>query len=135
MFDLSGKKALVTGASGGIGGAIAAALHAQGATVALSGTKLPALEALAAKLGIPVNWLYVQNERAALHLDHDAVRVRFPDADPLSVPLLSLEGIVCFGAISVSTPLIQRCASEGKVIVLLSRTGRRIGCLRVRDTL
>ena len=51
MFDLSGKKALVTGASGGIGGAIAAALHAQGATVALSGTKLPALETLAAKLG------------------------------------------------------------------------------------
>lgn len=51
MFDLSGKKALVTGASGGIGGAIATALHAQGATVGLSGTKLSALEALAGKLG------------------------------------------------------------------------------------
>jgi len=51
MFDLTGKKALVTGASGGIGGAIATALHAQGAAVALSGTKLPALDALAAKLG------------------------------------------------------------------------------------
>jgi 3-oxoacyl-[acyl-carrier protein] reductase len=51
MFDLSGKKALVTGASGGIGGAIATALHAQGAAVALSGTKLAALEALAGKLG------------------------------------------------------------------------------------
>jgi 3-oxoacyl-[acyl-carrier protein] reductase len=51
MFDLSGKKALVTGASGGIGGAIATALHGQGATVGLSGTKLPALEALAGKLG------------------------------------------------------------------------------------
>jgi 3-oxoacyl-[acyl-carrier protein] reductase len=51
MFDLSGKKALVTGASGGMGGAIAAALHAQGATVGLSGTKLPALEALAGRLG------------------------------------------------------------------------------------
>ena len=51
MFDLSGKKALVTGASGGIGGAIAAALHAQGATVGLSGTRLPALEALAGRLG------------------------------------------------------------------------------------
>lgn len=71
-----------------------------------------------------LNWLYVQNERAALHLDHDAVRVRIPDAAPISLPLLSLEGIVCFGAISVSTPLIQRCASEGKVIVLLSRSGR-----------
>ena len=51
MFDLSGKKALVTGASGGIGGAIATALHAQGATVGLSGTRLPALEALAGRLG------------------------------------------------------------------------------------
>jgi 3-oxoacyl-[acyl-carrier protein] reductase len=51
MFDLTGKTALVTGASGGIGGAIAAALHAQGATVALSGTRREALDALAAKLG------------------------------------------------------------------------------------
>ena len=50
MFDLSGKKALVTGASGGIGGAIATALHAQGAAVALTGTKLTALEALAERL-------------------------------------------------------------------------------------
>jgi 3-oxoacyl-[acyl-carrier protein] reductase len=50
MFDLSGKKALVTGASGGIGGAIATALHAQGAAVALTGTKLAALEALAERL-------------------------------------------------------------------------------------
>lgn len=51
MFDLSGKKALVTGASGGIGGAIAKALHAQGADVALSGTREDALQALAAELG------------------------------------------------------------------------------------
>jgi 3-oxoacyl-[acyl-carrier protein] reductase len=51
LFDLTGKTALVTGASGGIGGAIAEMLHAQGATVALSGTKREALEALAAKLG------------------------------------------------------------------------------------
>lgn len=51
MFDLTGKCALVTGASGGIGGAIAKALHAQGATVALSGTRVEPLEALAAELG------------------------------------------------------------------------------------
>lgn len=51
MFDLTGKCALVTGASGGIGGAIASALHAQGATVALSGTRVGPLEELAAKLG------------------------------------------------------------------------------------
>jgi len=50
MFDLKGKKALVTGASGGIGGAIARALHDAGATVALSGTRKDALDALAASL-------------------------------------------------------------------------------------
>jgi len=50
VFDLTGRKALVTGASGGIGGAIARALHARGATVALSGTRREALEALAAEL-------------------------------------------------------------------------------------
>jgi 3-oxoacyl-[acyl-carrier protein] reductase len=51
MFDLSGKTALVTGASGGIGGAIARALHAQGAHVVLSGTREAALDALASELG------------------------------------------------------------------------------------
>ena len=51
MFDLNGKAALVTGASGGIGGAIARALHGAGATVGLSGTRVEPLEALAAELG------------------------------------------------------------------------------------
>ena len=51
MFDLTGRRALVTGASGGIGGAVARALHAQGATVALCGTRVAPLEALAAELG------------------------------------------------------------------------------------
>jgi 3-oxoacyl-[acyl-carrier protein] reductase len=51
MFDLTGKTALVTGASGGIGGAIAKALHGQGATVVLSGTRAEALEAVKAALG------------------------------------------------------------------------------------
>ena len=51
MFDLSGKTAIVTGASGGIGGAIAKALHAQGAAVVLSGTRAEALQALAGELG------------------------------------------------------------------------------------
>jgi 3-oxoacyl-[acyl-carrier protein] reductase len=51
MFDLTGKNALVTGASGGIGGGIARALYAQGATVVLSGTRVAALETLQAQLG------------------------------------------------------------------------------------
>jgi 3-oxoacyl-[acyl-carrier protein] reductase len=50
MFDLTGRTALVTGATGGIGGAIARALHAQGATVAISGTRREALDTLAAEL-------------------------------------------------------------------------------------
>lgn len=51
MFDLTGKTALITGASGGIGGDIARQLHASGATVGLSGTRVEPLEALAAELG------------------------------------------------------------------------------------
>ncbi len=51
MFDLTGKGALVTGASGGIGGGIAKALHGQGANVAISGTRTDRLEQLAAELG------------------------------------------------------------------------------------
>lgn len=57
MFSLDGKKALITGASGGIGGAIASALYAQGATVALSGTRTGPLEELRDALG----------ERASIH--------------------------------------------------------------------
>jgi len=51
MFDLSGQAALVTGASGGIGGAIARTLHRQGASVVLAGTRLSVLQALADELG------------------------------------------------------------------------------------
>ncbi len=51
MFDLTGKCALVTGATGGLGAAIAAALHAQGASVALSGTREAVLADIAADLG------------------------------------------------------------------------------------
>src|SRR5215204_5560436 len=75
MFDLTGRKALVTGATGGLGGAIARALHGQGATVALSGTRRAALDGLAAELG----------ERAhiveANLSDKDAVEALVPAAE------------------------------------------------------
>lgn len=57
MFDLTGKNALVTGASGGIGAEIARALHGAGAVVAISGTRIAPLEALAAELGERVHVL------------------------------------------------------------------------------
>jgi 3-oxoacyl-[acyl-carrier protein] reductase len=57
MFDLSGKTALITGASGGIGGAAARALHRQGATIAISGTRRDALDKLAGELGSRVHVL------------------------------------------------------------------------------
>jgi 3-oxoacyl-[acyl-carrier protein] reductase len=57
MFDLTGKSALVTGATGGIGGAIARALHARGATTALSGTRRDVLDQMAAELGERVHVL------------------------------------------------------------------------------
>ena len=69
MFDLTGKTALVTGATGGIGGAIAEALHARGATVALSGTRREKLEEFAAKLGerayvVPTNLSSIEEVEA-----------------------------------------------------------------------
>jgi 3-oxoacyl-[acyl-carrier protein] reductase len=57
MFDLTGKTALVTGATGGIGEGVARALHAQGATVAISGTRVEVLDKLAAELGSRVHVL------------------------------------------------------------------------------
>ncbi|BAU89179.1 3-oxoacyl-ACP reductase [Methylorubrum populi] len=76
MFDLTGRKALVTGATGGLGGAIARALHAQGAHVALSGTRRAVLDEVAAELG---------GERVAVVeanlADKDAVEALLPAAE------------------------------------------------------
>ncbi len=75
MFDLTGKTALVTGASGGIGAAIARGLHAQGATVALSGTRAEALEKLAGELGARTHILPCNLS------DKDAVEKLIPGAE------------------------------------------------------
>jgi len=75
MFDLTGKTALVTGATGGIGEAIARALHRQGATVALSGTRQERLAALAADFGSRVHTLPCDLA------DKDAVEALVPAAE------------------------------------------------------
>ena len=81
MFDLTGRKALVTGATGGLGQAIARTLHAQGATVALSGTRPQALEALAAELGERAQPV------AADLADRDSVEGLVPAAEAAIGPL------------------------------------------------
>ncbi|MGH6726235.1 MAG: 3-oxoacyl-[acyl-carrier-protein] reductase [Pseudolabrys sp.] len=75
MFDLTGKTALVTGATGAIGGAIARALHGQGSTVALSGTRREALDALADELADRVHVLPCDLA------DKDAVEALVPSAE------------------------------------------------------
>ena len=75
MFDLTGKTALVTGATGAIGGAIARALHAQGAMVALSGTRREVLDALAGELKDRVHVLPCDLA------DKDAVEALVPSAE------------------------------------------------------
>jgi 3-oxoacyl-[acyl-carrier protein] reductase len=75
MFDLTGKTALVTGATGAIGGAIARTLHAQGATVALSGTRREVLDALAGELKDRVHVLPCDLA------DKDAVEALVPSAE------------------------------------------------------
>ncbi len=74
MFDLTGKGALVTGATGGIGWAIAEAVHAQGANVAISGTRAERLDELAAKLGSRVHVLpcNLRDRAAVVKLGEDA---------------------------------------------------------------
>ncbi|GAA4895750.1 type I-C CRISPR-associated endonuclease Cas1c [Streptomonospora salina] len=73
-----------------------------------------------------LNTLYVQTPGASLHLDGDAVRIALPDGGGprRTLPLLRLESIVLLGNISVSAPLLSRCADDGRAVVWMSRGGR-----------
>ena len=91
MFDLIGKTALVTGASGGIGGAIAEILHKQGAAVAISGTRIEALQNLADKLGSRAHIMPCNLE------DHEQVKKLVGDAE---TKMSKLDILVCNAGIT-----------------------------------
>ena len=140
MFDLSGKTALVTGATGGIGGAIARGLHAQGAHVVLSGTREAVLQEVAAELGertsvvaanlsdpTAVDALVGQAEAAAAPLDilvanagitRDGLLLRMKDEDWDTVLRVNLEAYF----------RMSRAALKG---MMKRRSGRIIGITSV----
>ena len=91
MFDLNGKAALVTGASGGIGGAIAKALHDQGATVAISGTNAAKLETLADDAEKALGQVDILVNNAGITKDNLFMRMKDEEWDDvLSVNLTSV---------------------------------------------
>lgn len=97
MFNLTGKTALVTGATGGIGGEIARALHKQGAKVAVSGTRREVLEALAAEIGNgPVLPCDLNNK--------DSVEALIPDAEKA---LGQVDILVCNAGITKDNLFVQ----------------------------
>ncbi len=142
MFGLEGKRALVTGASGGIGGAIAAALHAQGATVTLSGTRTEALEALSAELGerthiasadladaAAVDALVPEAERLMGGLDilvnnagltRDGLAVRMKDEDFELVLRVNLEAAFRLSRAALKGMMRQR---SGRIVGITSVVG------------
>ncbi|MBS0408333.1 MAG: 3-oxoacyl-[acyl-carrier-protein] reductase [Proteobacteria bacterium] len=143
MFDLTGKTALVTGASGGIGGAIARALHAQGAHVVLSGTRESALAELASSLGertsvvaanladpASVDGLVAASEAAAGHdldilvsnagVTRDGLLMRMKDEDWETVLKVNLESYFRLSR-SVMRGFMKRRA--GRIIGITSVVG------------
>ena len=142
MFDLTGKTALVTGASGGIGGAIARSLHAQGAHVVLSGTREEALQTLAAELGSrtsvvaanlsdpeAVDGLVVRAEAEAgdLHIlianagvTKDGLLLRMKDADWDSVLRINLESYFRLTRAAVKGMFKRR---SGRIVGITSVVG------------
>ncbi|MBU6371647.1 MAG: 3-oxoacyl-[acyl-carrier-protein] reductase [Alphaproteobacteria bacterium] len=142
MFDLTGKLALVTGASGGIGGAIARALAARGARVALSGTRADALETLRAELGgdhvvtpcnlgdaAAVDALVGQAEAALGGLDilvanagvtRDQLLLRMKDEDWETVQKVNLEAYFRLSRAAVKGMMRRR---HGRIIGITSVVG------------
>jgi 3-oxoacyl-[acyl-carrier protein] reductase len=117
MFDLTGKTALVTGATGGIGGAIARALHQQGAVVAVSGTRREVLDQLAAELKDRVQVLSCDLS------DKDAVEALVPKAEEV---MGKLDILVANAAINRDNLLVQLSdqAWDEVIAVNLSATFR-----------
>ncbi len=142
MFDLTGKTALVTGATGGIGGAVAKALHAAGARVVLSGTRQEALDALAADLPgsvavacnlsdpVAVDALVGAAEEAAgapldilvanAGLTRDQILVRMKDEDWQTVITVNLESYFRLSR-AVTKGMMRRRA--GRIIGITSVVG------------
>jgi len=71
-----------------------------------------------------LNTLYVMTPGAYIRLDHDTVKVEVERTTRLQAPLLHLSGITCFGNVNLSSVIMQRCAEDGRSIVLLDRAGR-----------
>ncbi|MFL6806627.1 MAG: 3-oxoacyl-ACP reductase FabG, partial [Xanthobacteraceae bacterium] len=113
MFDLTGKAALVTGASGGIGGAIARALHAQGATVAISGTRRDALDALAGELASRVHVLTCDLA------DKDAVEALVPSCEQA---MGKLDILVAIAGITRDNLLVQLSDQAWDEVIALNLT-------------
>jgi len=142
MFDLTGKTALITGASGGIGGAIARALHARGAHVVLSGTREAALQALAGALrdrvsvvacdladGTAVDGLMARSEAVAGEIGilvanagvtRDGLLMRMKDADWEMVLKVNLESYFRLARSAMRGMMKRR---GGRIIAIASVVG------------
>jgi len=113
MFDLSGKTALVTGATGGIGGAIARGLHRQGATVALSGTRKEALDQLAAELKDRVQVLPCDLS------DKDQVEALVPKAEEV---MGKLDILVCNAGVTKDNLFVQLRDEDWESVININLT-------------
>ncbi|HZL41541.1 MAG TPA: 3-oxoacyl-ACP reductase FabG [Pseudolabrys sp.] len=113
MFDLTGKTALVTGATGAIGGAIARALHTQGATVAISGTRREVLDALAAELKARVHVLPCDLA------DKDAVEALVPSAE---AKMAKLDILVANAGVNADNLFVQLKDEDWDKVIAVNLT-------------